>query len=263
MSKQLMQCSFMLLLLPFLIACGQQNETQLQQEITQLKLEVKKLNEDVANIGSQVNDIHEVAMNSQKPKKAQNKVLPTLSNFSEDGQIPMIGDAQAQLAIIEFSDYQCPYCKRFMDATFPKIKTDYVESGKVKYLTRDFPLAFHKQAQGAAIAANCSLQQNAYWPMRAALFKNVKKLGDPLYQKTAIDLSLNMDEFIACQADKTMVDRIAQDIAFGKSLGIRGTPSFVVGRIENDQLVDPQLVVGAQSYETFVLLLDELLAKAP
>lgn len=260
MSKYIVRLLFPLLALPFVSACEPQNNSNLQQEIDGLKQEMQQLQADISTIGEQVKDIHEIATQAQKP---QHKTLPSQVNFDENGQLPVMGDAQAQVAIIEFSDYQCPYCKRFIDQTFSKLKSNYVDNGKVKYLARDFPLAFHKQAQGAAIAANCSLQQNAYWPMRSALFKNVQKLGDPLYQQTAAELSLELDKFSECLADKTMVDKITQDIAYGKSLGVRGTPSFVIGRIENNQLIAPKLVVGAQSYETFALLLDELLAKQP
>lgn len=260
MSKYIVRLLFPLLALPFVSACEPQNNSNLQQEIDGLKQEMQQLQADISTIGEQVKDIHEIATQAQKP---QHKTLPSQVNFDENGQLPVMGDDQAQVAIIEFSDYQCPYCKRFIDQTFSKLKSNYVDNGKVKYLARDFPLAFHKQAQGAAIAANCSLQQNAYWPMRSALFKNVQKLGDPLYQQTAAELSLELDKFSECLADKTMVDKITQDIAYGKSLGVRGTPSFVIGRIENNQLIAPKLVVGAQSYETFALLLDELLAKQP
>lgn len=262
MSKQIIQLILPLLVLPFISACEPQNNEPLQQEISALKQDIQQLQKDLTAIGSQVKDIHAVATRAQTP---QHKALPTQANFDADGQLPIMGDEQAELAIIEFSDYQCPYCKRFIDQTFSKLKSNYIDSGKVKYLTRDFPLAFHKQAQGAAIAANCSLQQNAYWPMRAALFNNMQQLGDPLYQQKAEDLALDMGKFAECLADKdtALADKIARDITYGKSLGIRGTPSFMIGRIENNQLITPKLVVGAQRYETFAAVLDELLAKAP
>lgn len=258
MSKYTIQLIFPLLALAFLSACQPQNNDRLEQEISALTQDIKLLQEDVASMAEQVKDIHEIATQAQKPQHA---TLPNQVNFDEDGQLPMLGDAQAQLAIIEFSDFQCPYCKRFVDQTFTKLQNNYIDTGKVKYLVRDFPLAFHKQAQSAAIAANCSLQQNAYWPMRAALFKNPQQLGDPLYQQAATALSLDMDKFSQCRADPSMADKIARDIAYGKSLGVKGTPSFVIGRIENNQLIAPKLVVGAQSYETFSLVLNELLAQ--
>lgn len=249
-----------LLLTPLLLTgCQPQDNAELKQEMASLKQEITQLKKEVSTVGSQVKDIHTIAMRSQKP---QYKTLPTQPNFNEDGKLPSLGDATAQLAIIEFSDYQCPYCKRFIDQTFTKLKSNYIDTGKVQYLTRDFPLNFHPKAKGAAIAANCSQQQNAYWPMRDSLFKNMKQLDDELYQQTASNLSLDMTKFDACLSDEKVANKIQQDVAYGSSLGIRGTPSFVIGLVENGELLSPKLVVGAQSYQTFALLLDELLANS-
>ncbi|GIU29336.1 thioredoxin domain-containing protein [Shewanella schlegeliana] len=247
-----------LMLTPLLLTgCQPQDNAEVKQEIASLKQEISQLKKEMSTIGGQVKDIHTIAMRSQKP---QYKILPTQPNFNEDGKLPSLGDVTAQLAIIEFSDYQCPYCKRFIDQTFTKLKSNYIDTGKIQYLTRDFPLNFHPKAKGAAIAANCSLQQNAYWPMRDTLFKNMQQLDDELYQQTASNLSLDITKFNACLADEQMLNKVQQDVAYGSSLGIRGTPSFVIGRVENGQLISPKLVVGAQNYQTFALLLDELLA---
>ncbi len=94
--------------------------------------------------------------------------------------------------------------------------------------------------------------------MRDMLFSNVKDLGDELYQKAATDLSLNLEEFNKCMKDQSIANKVEQDLTLGKSLGIRGTPSFLIGRVENDQLVEPQIVVGAQRYAVFESLLEQL-----
>ncbi|MCL1049200.1 DsbA family protein [Shewanella abyssi] len=242
----------------FIVACQPQGDANLKEQITSLKQDVSLLKKDISRIGSQVSDIHTIAMSSQKP---QYKTLPTQTNFNANGSLPLLGSAASQLAIIEFSDYQCPYCKRFIDQTFTKIKSNYIDTGKVQYLTRDFPLKFHPKAEGAAIAAKCGLKQDAYWPMRDSLFKNMQQLNDALYQQAAADLSLDLTQFTDCLADEAISSKVQRDVAYGSSLGIRGTPSFIIGRIEGNQLISPKLVVGAQSYETFAVLLDELLAK--
>jgi len=258
MQKNRIPLLLAVLTIPFINACQPQSNDKLEQDISALQQDIQQLRQELTNIGTQVNDIHAVATRSRKP---QAKTLPTQVNYTADGEVPLLGDAGAKLAIIEFSDYQCPYCKRFIDQTFDKLKTNYIDVGKVQYLTRDFPLSFHPKAKGAAVAANCSLQQDAYWPMRSALFNNMKQLGDELYQQTATSLSLDMTKFSDCLSEPQVLSKVEADMALGTSLGIRGTPSFVIGRIENDKLVDPQLVVGAQSYETFVLLLDGLMKK--
>ncbi|MGS0683304.1 DsbA family protein [Shewanella sp. 125m-7] len=242
-----------------IVACQPQNDADSQKELSSLKKDISELKQQLSQVSSQVKDIHKIAMSSQRP---QYKTLPTQENFNANASLPLLGDNKAKLAIIEFSDYQCPYCKRFIDQTFTKLKSNYIDTGKVQYLTRDFPLNFHPKAKGAAIAANCSLQQNAYWPMRDSLFNNMNQLDDELYLQTATDLSLDMTKFSDCLADEEMLNKVQQDVAYGSSIGIRGTPSFIVGTIENNQLINPRLVVGAQSYETFALLLDELMEKS-
>ena len=237
-------------------ACQPQSSESLQEDIASLKQELSQLKKELSRIGSQVTDIHTIAMSSQKP---QFKTLPTQANYNSNNNLPFLGANDAPIAMIEFSDYQCPYCKRFIDKTFSQIKSRYIDTDKVHYVTRDFPLGFHPKAKSAAIAANCSLQQDAYWQMRTSLFANMKLLSSELYLKSAQELSLDMNKFNDCLNDQAIAVKIQQDIAYGSSLGIRGTPSFVIGRVENGQLINPKLVVGAQSYETFALLIDSLL----
>ncbi|NMH63604.1 thioredoxin domain-containing protein [Shewanella salipaludis] len=246
------------------ISCQPQDSARHQEEAQKelaslkqdLKQEIAQLRQEVASIGAQVKEIHTIATASQQP---QFRSLPTQSNLDNDGQLPFLGEAEAQVAILEFSDFQCPYCKRYIDKAFSKIKTQYIDTGKVRYLTRHFPLSFHPKAQGAAVAASCAQQQQAYWPMRETLFANISKLDDALYQQTATKLTLDMTRFNACLKDEQIADKIAMDTAYGSSIGIRGTPSFIIGRVENNRLLEPKLVVGAQSYETFATLLDNLM----
>lgn len=238
--------------------CQQKEDEKVHQELAYLKQEVGQLKQQVAIMSSQVKEIHAIAMQSQQP---QHKTLPNQNDPDEQGKLPSLGAATAQVAIVEFSDYQCPYCKRYIDNTFAKIKANYIDKGKLKYITRDFPLGFHPKAKGAAIAANCAQQQEAYWPMRAALFQNMRQLGDKLYQDTAMQLSLDMTKFATCLEDQTILAKIEQDIVYGSSVGIRGTPSFLIGKLENNRLIEPKLVVGAQSYQTFSALIDTLESK--
>lgn len=243
------------LILINLISCQPKDETT-QQELAAIKQELSHLRGDIANIGSQIKEIHNIATESQQPKFPS---VPTQANVDNDGQLPSIGDTQAKIAILEFSDFQCPYCKRYVDNTFTKIKAEYIDTGKVKYLTRSYPLSFHAKAQGAAIAASCAQQQQAYWKMRDALFTNMTQLSDDLYQKTATNLSLDMTQFNTCLKDEAVAKNIASDLAYGASIGVQGTPSFMVGRVTNNQLIEPKLLVGAQNFETFAMVIEDLL----
>lgn len=256
MSTRLLQLIASVLAIQFIMACEPNSSAKFEQELASIKQDINQLRQDITKIGSQVTDIHTIAMSS---KKTQHKTLPTLENIDADGRLPSIGTAGAEIAIIEFSDYQCPYCKRYIEQTFTELKRKYIDTGKVRYLTRDFPLSFHPNAKDAAIAAKCSLRQDAYWPMRESLFNNMRQLGDKLYQQTASELALDMTQFTECLKDESVLGKIEQDMAYGSQLGIRGTPSFIIGRVEDNRLISPRLVVGAQSFETFAQLIDELL----
>ncbi|MBR9789796.1 MAG: thioredoxin domain-containing protein [Vibrionaceae bacterium] len=240
-------------LLPFIFGC--EDTAELKSEIESLRQEVTQLSQDMGKMETEVKEMKELAL---KPPKKEPRVLPNQPNFTEDGTLPVLGSGDAKIAIIEFSDFQCPYCKRFTDNAFKQIKENFIDTGKVQYVARDFPLNFHPHAMPAAIAATCSFKQNSYWQMRDLLFSNVKQLGDEFYQKAATDLSLDMQAFADCLKDQSVADKVAGDLALGKSLGVRGTPSFLIGRVENGELIEPQIVVGAQRYPAFESILNEL-----
>ncbi|MFY8275180.1 DsbA family protein [Pseudoalteromonas sp. SSDWG2] len=255
MSKSKLQLGLLLSCLLLITSCNQQNNDELEQEIKELRADIAQLNAQLNLVASQVEDIHVIAKASQQP---QTKTLPNQANINDKNAFPELGEDTATVAIIEFSDFQCPYCKRFMDTTFPKLSSNYIETGKVRYISRDFPLGFHTKAKGAAVAANCAHKQGKYWPMRELLFTNMRSLGDELYQQGAQTLSLDMSQYQSCLVNPQIMAKVDKDLSYGSSLGIRGTPSFVIGKIVNNQLVEPQLLVGAQSYETFANIVDNL-----
>ncbi|WP_428636665.1 thioredoxin domain-containing protein [Shewanella sp.] len=218
--------------------CQQKEDEKVHQELAYLKQEVGQLKQQVAIMSSQVKEIHAIAMQSQQP---QHKTLPNQNDPDEQGKLPSLGAATAQVAIVEFSDYQCPYCKRYIDNTFAKIKANYIDKGKLKYITRDFPLGFHPKAKGAAIAANCAQQQKAYWPMREALFQNMRQLGDKLYQDTAMQLSLDMTKFATCLEDQTILAKIEQDIVMAHQLGYEAHQVSLSANLKTIALSSPSL----------------------
>ncbi|WP_282176268.1 DsbA family protein [Vibrio nereis] len=244
-----------LVLLQFIVGCESEDTDKLKLEIESLKQEMSQLSKAVGKMEGDIEQVKELAL---KPPKKQPKTLPNQPNFTENGNLPILGSSEAKIAIVEFSDFQCPYCKRFTDNAFKQIKENYIDTGKVQYVARDFPLNFHPQAKPAAIAAMCSFKQGAYWPMRDMMFSNIKQLSDEFFQTAATNLSLNMEQFSNCLKDKVVAEKVEKDLALGKSLGVRGTPSFLIGRVENNQLVEPQIVVGAQRYPVFESLLNEL-----
>ena len=172
---------------------------------------------------------------------------------------PTLGDQHATVAIVEFTDYQCPYCEKYHSQTFAKLKKEYIDTGKVRYVLRDFPLDFHDHAKTAAIAANCAGEQDAYWQMNDQLFANQSELGGGLYQRTALSLGLNMDQFEACLNSPEQARKIEADVAYGQEIGVNGTPTFFIGRVQNGQLADAREVSGTQPLSAFSRIIEPLL----
>ena len=162
-----------------------------------------------------------------------------------------MGDSKASYAIIEFSDYQCPYCSRHANNVFPQIKNELIDTGKVKYAMHDYPLGFHGKAKGAAIAARCAGAQDKYWEMHTELFSNQRNLDNNFYENAAKSFSLDGEIFAKCLADPEVAKAVDLDVAYGSSLGVTGTPKFFVGKIQGDEITDVIVISGAQSFAAF------------
>lgn len=152
------------------------------------------------------------------------------------------GDADAPVTIVEFSDFQCPYCGRYVKDTYPQIKEKYIDTGKVKYVFRDFPLGFHQNARPAAIAAECVREQggdSAFWEYHDTLFANQEALSADDLKGYASDMGYNID---SCLDSEKYGDEVDADMAEGASYGVSGTPAF---------FINGKKLVGAQPFAQF------------
>lgn len=162
----------------------------------------------------------------------------------------LFGGLNAPITIIEFSDYECPYCRKWHAEAWPQLQAEYGDQIRLVY--RDFPLtSIHANASPAAVAANCAGEQNMYWEYNEKLFSNERTLGRSTYENYAEDLMLDMDTFIDCMESGRFVEEVEADYQFAATLGIRSTPTFFVNGIP---------VVGAQPFEVFKNLIDKELA---
>jgi protein-disulfide isomerase len=183
----------------------------------------------------------------QVPENVRRYDIPITGN-------PSIGPEDAEITIVEFSDYQCPYCKRWHDDVFGRLLQDYPDQVRIVY--RDFPLtSIHPEAYPAAEAALCAGEQGAYWPYHSALFSQKYALGDSAYEKYAVELGLDTSAFAQCQNEGRYSDEIAADLEFATDLGIGSTPTFFINGIA---------LVGAQPYDVFKQVIDlELAGEIP
>ncbi|GEM_PF-499467 len=155
---------------------------------------------------------------------------------------PVLGNADAPVTIVEFSDYQCPFCSKFFTETEGQLRKDYVETGKVKLVYRDFPLEFHPEAEPAALAADCANEQGKFWEYHDLLFTNQAELSDANYKKWAADLGLDTQKFNKCYKNLQYLDEVKKDLADGQKYGVSGTPAF---------FINGKMISGAQPYTVF------------
>lgn len=161
-----------------------------------------------------------------------------------------IGPADAPIVLVEFSDYQCPYCKRWHDEVYTSLMAAY--PGQVRLVYRNLPLTqIHPQAMNAAEAAMCAGEQDAYWQYHEKLFENSDALNDDLYASLAADLGLNAASFESCMTEHKYLDDIQADMQFAIDLGVQSTPTFFINGLA---------VVGAQPLSVFQQVIDEELA---
>jgi len=171
-----------------------------------------------------------------------------------------LGSADAPLVMVEFTDYQCPYCRNFNVGTLPALKTKYIDTGKLQFVSRDFPLDFHPQASIAAHAARCAGDQGKYWQIRPVLFANGSALQKDNLLTYARDLGLNTTTFQQCLDKQAHGPSIKTDQAEALAAGIEGTPTFVLGRRSSTGTVEGVRIVGAQPLAVFDSKISELLA---
>ncbi len=191
---------------------------------------------------------------------------PTKGVVSVDDD-PVLGDKNAPVTIVEFSDYECPFCKRHFTDTYPQLVKNYIDTGKVKLVFRDFPLSFHDpMATKEAVAANCAKEQGGdkkYFEFHDEMFKrttsNGNGLSDEKIQTIAKDLGLNTGKFTSCLANQAQTDEVKKDIADGTAAGASGTPTFVIGKTTSDGKISGDLVVGAQPFAAFQAVIDPML----
>jgi protein-disulfide isomerase len=163
---------------------------------------------------------------------------------------PSIGPENAAITIVEFSDYECPYCRQWQSEVFTKLMEAYPQQVRLVY--RDFPLSsIHANAAPAAEAANCANEQGKFWPFHNKLFSMELGLSEQAYQEYATSLGLNVQSFLECMKSDRYQAEVQADYQFAADLGVRSTPTFFVNGIA---------VVGAQPFDVFKQVIDKELA---
>lgn len=178
---------------------------------------------------------------------------------------PLKGDQNARLTLIEYSDYQCPFCSRYVRDTLPLIERDYIKTGKIKYVFRDFPLeSIHPNALLASEAAACAGEQGKYWEMHERLFDHPNALNATDMPAHAQSVGLNPSSFKQCLDSGKHKESIRKGMTEAVSLGVNGTPTFFIGLTSpNDSKVKViRALKGAAPFANFKEVIDGILASA-
>jgi protein-disulfide isomerase len=236
-----------------------QPETPTPDELQTLRKEIQALKEGQQAIQNNLKAIKELLTARQRPRSNIQDVKFTV-NVAKD---PAKGPSDAKVTLIEFTDYQCPYCVRHTKTVLPQLTKDFIDTGKIRYVLRDFPLSsIHKDAAKAHEAAHCAGEQGKYWEMHDQLFAHPKALqSDKLAGHAKTAGVADAPAFQACVDSAKYEEQSKASVAEGTKVGVRGTPSFLLGLTEADGMVKAtKLIRGAQPYSVFQQQINVLLA---
>lgn len=186
---------------------------------------------------------------AEQPQEEPAAPAVDVKNLNLEG-VSFLGKKDAPVTIVIYDDFQCPYCARFESQTWPELKKEYVDTGKVKFYFKHYPLGFHPNAKPASEATECAAEQGKFWKLHDKIFASQGELSEANLKVWAEELGLDMTKFNECYDSHKYSERVDKDIAEGQSIGVQGTPSFVI---------QDELLVGAQPFSAFKEIIDKKL----
>lgn len=237
------------------VLSGQQSSPD-NQELAALRKDIEALKVRQQALEQQLNQLVAALTQARDPQ-------PQQAPISVAGA-PSRGKPDARVTMIEFSDFQCPYCGRHYRETMPKIEKEYIQTGKVRYVFRDFPIdSLHPQSPKGHEAANCANDQGKYWEMWNTLFSNPKQMSHDDLIAHAKGLGLDMPKFTQCLDSGKYTAKVNASVQDAINLGASGTPIIFFGLTEpgSDTVKAVRVLRGAYPYERFKATIDGLLAQ--
>lgn len=233
-----------------------------------LRKEMDLLRERLAALQKEVNDLK--AQRAAVPPAATTKPAPAaavtpVENISLNlAKAPIRGSESARVALVEVSDFECPFCARYSMQTSAQVAQAFVQTGKIRYAFVHLPIASHRNAFKAAEASMCAADQGKFWEMRDRLFANQTALARPRLPESAAAIGLRVDTFTSCLDSGRHAPQIQADAATANRLGVRATPTFFIGTIDpaSRLFTATHRIVGAKTFAVFQGALDAAVASA-
>ena len=228
------------------------------QDLSALRADLERTKADLEAVKSQLAQV--IRLLGQRSTRGG--AAPSGPVRTSVADAPSLGRADALVTLVEFSDFQCPFCARFFATTLPALKKDYIDTGKLRYVFRDFPLdQLHPNARKAAEAAHCAGEQGKYWEMHDVLFQNQRALAPAQLAEYARAVGVHGPEFDQCVSSDRYAPQIERGLMDGATAGVQGTPGFVIGRTTAADTVEGTAIRGAQPVETFRRIIDQWLTQ--
>jgi protein-disulfide isomerase len=254
-------------------ATAQQSMQQQQQgeDTVALKNDIQQLKAQQQQILDRLEELKKLLNSRGGNAQPALKVPDTMG---VDGELYR-GEATALIAVIEYADIECPFCRHFERDIYPRVFDDYIKTGKARLYYRDMPLPFHEHAVPAARAAHCAGEQGKFWEMHDSLFTDKIPMPGPNGRSSGLStsdideraakLGLDTAKLDACMASTRFADVIKRSSEEAAKMNIEGTPTFLIGTIDpNGNIVSvKKTIVGAQPFGAFKAVIDPLLAPAP
>jgi protein-disulfide isomerase len=244
----------LILTLPLASAGQQADPAALQRRVAALEADQKAILKELQEIK---------ALLLNRPAPAPTAAPPAaVGGFVSIANAATRGSASAKLTMVEFSDFQCPFCGRYTRETYAQVQAEFVATGKVKYVFRNLPLeSVHPLALGAAVAGECARAQGKFWEMHDRMFSNQNGLGRDNLSKGAELLGMDVPGFEKCLIGGAALEHVRQDVAEAATLGANATPAFFLAVEEKDGKVRIlQRIVGAKPFAVFKTAIDTILS---
>ncbi len=240
------------------IGCNPSTLERIAQQLTLIRMALERVSvEEIKKLRQELDAVKRELAGLREGKPPAERLLRTTIKSHD----PIRGNKNAKVVIVEFSDYQCPFCSRWFMQTHPDLQRKYIDTGKVKLVYKDLTLPIHAEADEAANAAHCAGEQGKYWEMHDRIFYNQGLLKNKdVFDSFGSALGLQMPDFRKCMETNRYQKAIQADVQEANALGITGTPSFIIGREVSPGVVEGKLIVGAQPTALFTSELDALLS---
>jgi protein-disulfide isomerase len=254
-------------------AAAQQSTPQQGEDPVALKNDLQQLKAQQQLILDRLDELKKL-LNTRSVNARPTLNIP--DTLSVEGEV-FRGDASAPIAMIEYGDFECPFCRHFDHDIYPRVFDDYIKTGKVRFYYRDMPLPIHPHAMPAARAAHCAGEQGKYWEMHDSLFTDKpeaigpgpggrdRTLSQESIDESAKALGVDTAKLDTCMASTRFNDVIQRSSEDAAKMNIDGTPTFVIGTIgpNGHVLSVKKTIIGAQPFEAFKAAIDPLLSPQP